>query len=320
MIKMRMKSILSGIILLSLVFKQGYTQEKNFRNEFGFRSDNDSFLAFGQDQYYTNGLFLSFRHAVNQEIIRPNLAKIIWEAEAGHYMFNPYSGRVQEKSEIDRPFSAYLYAGGKLSWFLKNERIFELSLNAGTIGPNALGEEVQEKLHRIIGFYPIQGWEYQVNNEIGINTSLRHSNLLSRKGKSDFSLNSYINLGNTFAGAGAGILFRTGTFNKFFNSVSTNSRISNSANDSIPEKEFFFFTRPMLNFVAYDATIQGGLFTDDKGPVTFDPNRLQYSHEFGVNYAVNRWTLNFSVIFKSRDIKTQNSAHQYGSAMIYYRF
>ncbi|MFD2162883.1 lipid A deacylase LpxR family protein [Paradesertivirga mongoliensis] len=293
---------------------------QNFRNEFGFRADNDSFLAYGQDQYYTNGLFITFRHAVNQERISTRFAKLIWEAEAGQYMFNPYTGKIDDISKVDRPFAAYLYAGGKLNLFLPNEHVFELSLNAGTIGPDALGEEVQKGLHQAIGFYPIKGWEYQVNNDLGINAALKHSALLVRNGNNDLSLNSYVNIGSTFTGVGAGILYRTGRINKFFNSVSANSRISNSAGDSIPEKEFFFFTRPMLNFIGYDATVQGGLFADDKGPVTFDPKRFQYSHEFGINYAANRWTLNFSVIFKSRDVKMQKTSHQYGSAAIYYRF
>lgn len=293
---------------------------QNYKSEFGFRSDNDSFLAFGQDQYYTNGLAISYRHAVKQEALSPKLAKKIWELEAGQYLFNPYTGKIENSSKIDRPFAAYLFAGGKLSWLFKNERVLEISLNSGTIGPNALGEEVQKGLHQAIGFYPVKGWEYQVANEVGINTSLKYSTLLSRKLKHDYSLNTYVNIGNTFSGVGAGILYRTGRINKFFNSVSTNSRISNSLNDSIPDKEVFFFTRPMLNLIAYDATIQGGLFANNQGPFTFNPNRFQYSHEFGVNYAVNRWTLNFSVIFKSRDVKTQNTAHQYGSAVIYYRF
>ncbi|MGV3507649.1 MAG: lipid A deacylase LpxR family protein, partial [Sphingobacteriaceae bacterium] len=205
--------------------------------------------------------------------------------------------------------------------FLKDEQVFEAALNAGTIGPNAYGKDVQEGLHDIIGFYEVRGWEYQVNNEIGINASFNYSRLLARKNSnSDFSLNTYANLGNTFTGAGAGVLFRAGRINKFYNSVSNNSRISNSEKNSIPDKEIYFFTRPMLNFVAYDATIQGGMFTDNKGPVTYNPNHFQYSQEFGVNYAVNRWTLNFSVILKSRDVKTQNKPHQYGSASIYYRF
>src|SRR5690606_27431693 len=117
--------------------------------------------------------------------------------------------------------------------------------------------------------------------------------LIRKQPDNDFSLQSYLNMGNTFSGAGAGILFRAGQMNKFFSSVSNNSRISNSAKDTIPAKEFFFFTKPMLNYVAYDATVEGGLFTDNKGPVTYNTKHFQYSQEFGVNYAVKRWKLNF---------------------------
>jgi hypothetical protein len=315
-----MVKLLFTCLILSLVTLTASSQTANFKNEFGFRSDNDSFLGVGQDRYYTNGLFLSFRHALKQDSDRQKFAKKIYEVEAGQYMYNPQTGQIKSQSQVDRPFAAYLYAGAKLNLIYKNEQSFELSLNAGTIGPNALGKEVQEGLHNAVGFYKISGWEYQVQNEIGVNAGLRYSRLLSRKGNNDFTLQNYVNVGNTFSALGAGMLFRTGRINPFSSSVSNNSRISNSQKDTIPAKEFFFFTRPMLNFVAYDATVQGGLFTDDKGPVTFSPRRLQYSQELGVNYAVKRWTLNFFVTFKSRDDKQQQVPHQYGSAFIYYRF
>jgi len=316
-----MKVCLSLILLFLTIFKPAYPQERNFKNEFGFRSDNDAYLALGQDQYYTNGLFINFRHAIHQKNLQSKIVKKIWEAEAGQYLYNPYTGSINNTSEIDRPFAAYLYAGGKFTWFLKDEQTFEIAVNAGTVGPSALGEEVQEGLHKAIGFYSIKGWEYQIANEIGVNSSFKYSRLFFQKqNDNDFSLNTYINLGNTFSGAGAGVLFRAGQINSFFNSVSNNSRISNSIGDTIPQKEFFFFTRPMLNFVAYDATVQGGLFTDNKSPVTFSPNRLQYSQEVGMNYAAKRWTVNLFVTFKSKEVKAQKKAHQYGSAVIYYRF
>jgi hypothetical protein len=307
-------------LILFLVTLTASSQTVNFKNEFGFRSDNDSYLGVGQDRYYTNGLFLSFRHALKQNSERSKFAKKIYEIEAGQYMFNAQTGQIGNISQVDRPFAAYLYGGVKLNLIYKNERSIELSLNAGTIGPKALGKEVQEGLHNAIGFYRISGWEYQVNNETGINAALKYSSLLSRKSGNDLSIQSYVNLGNTFSGLGAGILFRTGRINPFSNSVSNNTRISNSLNDTIPQKEFFFFTRPMLNLVAYDATVQGGLFTGDRGPVTYSPRRFQYSQELGVNYAVKHWTLNFFLTFKSRDNKQQESPHQYGTAMIYYRF
>ncbi|WP_256009501.1 lipid A deacylase LpxR family protein [Desertivirga xinjiangensis] len=313
-----MKIIYFYLTIFLLLPGLSYSQQENFRNEFGFRSDNDAYLAMGQDRYYTNGLFITFRHALREKYQEG--AKKIWEAELGQYLYNAVSGNIPSLNLVDRPFAAYLYTGFKMNWFKGNEDHFQAGLQIGTIGPAAYGREIQQTLHDIVGFYEIRGWEYQVKNEVGINSSFGFNKLLVRGGNNDLSLRTYANLGNTFTGAGAGLLYRTGNINKFFKSVSDNSRISNSLNDSIPRKEAFFYARPMLNFIAYNASLQGGMFKEDKGPVVFTPNRLLFAQELGVMYAKNRWSLNFSVIFQSKELKEQRKAHQYGSASIFYRF
>ena len=292
---------------------------QNFKNEFGFRSDNDAYLAIAQDQYYTNGLFITYRHALKPSG-KSEIIKKIWEAEAGQYMYNATSGSVSNQGEVDRPFAAYLYGQLKMNWFKENEQVFQTGLQIGTIGPKALGKEAQETLHNAVGFYSIDGWQYQVKNETGVNGFFNYSTLLARKNNSDFSLTASVRAGNTFAGAGASVLFRTGQINKLFNSVSTNSRISNSNTDSLASKEMLFYLKPSLNFIAYNATIQGGMFVKDKGPVINTPNRVVFSQELGVMYAKNHWTFDFSLIFQTKEIKTQEGRHQYGSASIYYRF
>lgn len=316
-----MKLVYIASFLLLFVYPS-FSQTRNFANEFGFRSDNDAYLAYGQDRYYTNGLFITFRHAMKAPAAGSAVVKKVWEAEAGQYMYNAQSGYIPDISFVDRPFAAYLYGGFKFNWFLQNEQIFQVSLNAGTIGPAALGKDAQKLLHSVVGFYEVNGWQYQVKNEAGLNAGFDYTRLLFRPSSSDIDLSfsGYATAGNTFSGAGAGIVFRAGKINQLFQSVLTNSRISNNSQDSIPQKELFFFAKPSIHFIAYDATIQGGMFRDDKGPVTFTPNRLAFSQELGVKYAVQRWTLNFSVIFRTKEIKTQVHAHQYGSAAIFYRF
>jgi hypothetical protein len=76
----------------------------------------------------------------------------------------------------------------------------------------------------------------------------------------------------------------------------------------------------MLNVVVYDATIAGGIFNNDKGPVTFNAKPLILSQELGLAYAKKRWTIDFSLIFRTKETKTMFYAHQYGSFDLYYRF
>lgn len=300
-----------------------YGQAKSYKNEFGFRSDNDAYLAYGQDRYYTNGLFIYFRRATDQSKLSEKLNKVIWEAEAGQEMYNPQSGNITNISFVDRPFAAYLYAGGSLNFLFKSENSLKISLQAGTIGPDAKGKEAQELLHSIVGFYEIKGWEWQVKDELAFNSTVAYKNLLYRndRGKVDLSFDSYLNIGNTYAGAGAGILFRTGNLNQFFHSASTESLVSNNSNSvNLTEKELFFYAKPVLHYVAYDATIQGGMFRDDKGPVVFDVKPLVFSQQVGLIYSKSRLTADFSLLFKSREVQSFARAHQYGSAALFYRF
>lgn len=317
-----MKLCSIAILIGCLVPLHGFSQSRNFRNEFGFRSDNDAYLAIGQDRYYTNGLFITFRHALKMPEEKENkMAKKIWEAEVGQYMYNAQSGYMPDVRYVDRPFAAYLYGAFKYNWYLQDEEIFQVSGSAGMIGPNALGEDAQKLLHKIAGFYDVNGWDYQITNSLEANASFSYIRLLTRtSGNVDFSLHGEADLGTTFSGASVGILFRAGKINPLFNSVATNSRISNSAADAPSEKELFFYTQPLLHFVAYDATLQGGLFNNNKGPVTYRPNRLAFSQELGVKYGGDRWTVGFGLVFQTKEEKAQVHAHQYGSISLFYRF
>lgn len=316
-------SLIFTCLFLGVNLPFSIAQSDAFKNQFGFRSDNDAYLAYGQDRYYTNGLFISFRRATDQSKLIKKVNKVIWEIEGGHKMYNPKSGNIRNIADVDRPFAAYLYAGGSVNLLFNSENALKVSLQAGTIGPDAKGKEVQELLHSIVGFYEIRGWEYQLNNETAINTAVDYKHFLHRSGSgtADFTINSYLNLGNTFSGAGLGVMFRAGDLRQLFHSASTESVISNNSfSKDINEKEFFFYAKPMLHYIAYDATIRGGLFRNDKGPVTFDVKPVVFSQQTGLIYSKNRWTTDFSVIFKSREVKSSARPHQYASAALYYSF
>ena len=296
---------------------------KTYKSEFGFKSDNDAYLAYGQDRYYTNGLFITFRHALPQEKLLKKTNKLVYEIEVGQKMYNPRSGNQKVLARIDRPFAAYLYGGLSFSWLYNSENSLKVNIQGGTIGPNAQGKEAQVLLHKTFGFYPIHGWDWQIKNEAGVNTNISYQHFLHRNTLKtlDVSIHSYLNAGNTFSGAGAGILFRTGTLNQFFNSVYTNSVISNHSKTApLTTREVFFYLKPMVNYVAFDATVEGGASNEDKGPVTFKPKPIVFSQELGIMYSKNRLSASFALTFKSREIESRARAHQYGSVSLNYRF
>ncbi len=296
--------------------------QQPFKNEFGFKSDNDAYLLYGQDRYYTNGLMIYYRRATDQNKLGEKLEKFIYEISAGQKMFNAKGGNVGKIELQDRPFAGYLYAGGSANFFYKKEGILKATLELGTVGPNALGEEAQKLLHETVGFYPIDGWQYQIKNELTANLNIQYTKLLHRSeyNQIDFSLEGYANVGSTFNGAGAGILMRTGNINQLFQSAYTNSTIGNHPKTAkLVTEEIFFYAKPQINYVAYDATIQGSLFNDDS-MVTFKTKPLVFAQQLGFNYSSQRFTFDFGLLFKTKEIKSTAKAHQYGTISMFYRF
>ncbi|HKG08183.1 MAG TPA: lipid A deacylase LpxR family protein [Pedobacter sp.] len=298
------------------------TCAQTYKSEFGFKSDNDSYLAQGSDRYYTNGLFIFYRHAADQSKLKKGIEKRTFEISAGQEMYNPISGYAPDPDAQDRPFAGHLYAGAAMSWFRSNESIIKTSIKLGTTGPNSLAEDGQELLHNTVGFYELAGWEYQIKGELTANLSAQYTRLLRRSDDKmiDIAFEGYVNAGTTYNGAGVGVLFRAGNISQLFNSAYTNSMIGNRAKTKgLVKSEIFFYVKPQLNYIAYDATIQGSLFNDDS-PVTFDVKPLVFAQQVGFNYSSQRFTCDFGALFKTKEIKSTAKAHQYGSISMFYRF
>ncbi|RZL44326.1 MAG: lipid A deacylase LpxR family protein [Pedobacter sp.] len=313
-----MKKILA---FLFIVFLADAASAQSFKNEFGFKTENDAYLATLNDRYYTNGLFIYYRRAISPEKSGENIEKKTYEISAGQKMYTPYWGQVAKKEDQDRPFAGYLYAGAAYSVFYKKESVLKTSIEIGTVGPNSLAQGAQKFLHKTVGFYTPAGWEYQIRNEVALNLAGNYSRLIHRSEDSagDFSGQGYANLGTTFSGAGASILFRAGKLNQLFNSAYHNAVIGDAKTAKLNTSEFFFYAKPQLNIVAYDATIQGSLFNNDS-PVTFGIKPIVFEQQFGVNYSSKRFTADFNIIFKTKEVKSVAKAQNYGGLSLYYRF
>jgi hypothetical protein len=293
------------------------------KNEVGFQTDNDSYLGQGSDRYYTDGIFFFYRHAL--PVSNSSLQNKVLGFEFGQKIYNPESGQTFDRSEVDRPFAGYLYVGSNLNLLYKDESNLKISAQVGVVGPASRAESIQTWVHNNFGFYSPVGWQYQIKNDVELNLSAEYNKLLGRTDGADVSLASYVNLGTGFTGAGVGPLFRLGNFNQLFNSASTQSTVTaNTGLTPLNKHEFFLYYKPQLNYTAYDATVQGGLFETHNDPnsleVTRVPERFVFSNQIGVTYTTSRWTFDVDAIFHTRDVKGMVLAHQWGSVTVLYRF
>jgi lipid A 3-O-deacylase len=309
------------LILLLVIGMVTAASAQTYRDQIGLQSDNDAYLVQGTDRYYTNGFFLYYNHALKVKK-GSSLQNKILGIEAGQKIFNAQTGRITSFIYVDRPIAGYLYAGATLNLLYKNESNLKLGAQIGVIGPGSLANEAQTFIHSTFGLYDIVGWQYQIQNAAQLNLSAEYNRLLARASWIDLTANTYVNLGTGFNGAGAGPLIRIGNFNQLFNSASTQSTVSTKTVSPLHKSELFFYYKPMFNVVAYDATIQGGLFTTQHGPFEeLDKLKpLVFSQEFGVSYSGSRWGITLAALTRSRDTKRMLQPYQWGSVKLLYRF
>ena len=311
------------VAALLLCISASQLHAQNRTQEVGFQSDNDSFLAQGSDRYYTNGLFIFYRKGMDFK--NPKLANKVLGIEIGQKLYNAQSGSVPNATYVDRPFAGYLYAGANVNYLFGNESNFKIGLQAGVVGPSAKGEAAQKVIHNTFGFYELNGWQYQIRNNAQVNLAAEYNKLIVRKEWFDLTASVYGNAGTGFNGAGIGPLLRFGNFNQLFNSVSTQSTATRNSIAPLHKNEVFLHYKPMFNYVGYDATVQGTIFskTNDEptNEITSTPKRTVFSNQVGLTYGGTRWIFDATATFNTKEVKTQVfNTHQWGSVTIMYRF
>jgi lipid A 3-O-deacylase len=289
--------------------------------EMGIVSDNDAYLFLALDQYYTNGLMLYFRFVPGE--FNEKLSNKIIEFRIGQKIYNPFQGYVPWVERMDKPFAGYLFVETGISRFYRNESMLKTDLQIGILGPSSHAEEVQVFYHKFFNLYGIDGWQYQIQDAFGINFDLTYLKSLKSffNRQLDFSFYSELRAGTINDDVSAGVLTRASIYklHPIYNSNCTGSTISRNK-DISSEKELFLYFSPKLSYIIYDATIQGGMFSDNS-PVTFDVRPLRLQLELGISGSYKNLNAGYSVIFQTRDAKNNLVKDDvYASIFLSYRF
>lgn len=317
-------AIVSFLLFSCFAFVQAQDKAAVYTKEFTLITENDNYNFTKQDRYYSNGLFLRFQWlAKNSSSLR--LATKLHRIEAGQMIYNPHLNRrslEQVLERQDRPYAGWLYTSYGQTNVFNDERVLLFDGAVGIVGPAAKGKEVQTNYHKIIGLYKLYGWENQVQNEIGVNASVRYYQPLIAATK-NFSLHATgkATLGNTFTNASAGVLLKLGKLEDEQYSAYWTGRLGQSKQQQRNQTEFIFFLEPMLMAQAYNATVQGGLFREEKGNYTAELNPLIYIVKTGIMLS-NRQT-SFSAFYhiKQREAKTMIDPFEvYGAFAFSIRF
>ena len=185
--QLRLVGLLPGLIAGVVVGAAAARAADDESPTWVFQLENDFFTQLtNTDRHYTNGVRLSRvsppgdvpRWLGAMAAVPSNFgpggepASQRWAFSIGHSMFTPDDTDAVALVPDDRPYAAWLYFGFSVHSVYEGvegaARQDVFSLEAGIVGPSALGEEIQNTWHNLIGVELSNGWDNQLKDEPGL--------------------------------------------------------------------------------------------------------------------------------------------------------
>jgi hypothetical protein len=91
-----------------------------------------------------------------------------WGFGIGHQIYTPRNTLTPNPDPRDRPYAAFLY-GALVLQRQEADALSTFELQAGAVGPSALGEFIQNNTHDLIRDYSANGWDRQLKHEPAVN-------------------------------------------------------------------------------------------------------------------------------------------------------
>ncbi len=288
--------------------------ENNYSKSFSFSNENDAYLLQKKDAYYTNGFFFRLTKAGERKG-----KKIVRSLQLSQKIYTPLIRKTTGPEDIDRPYCGYLYLGYQQTVFPQNNAILQTRAALGIVGGDSFGEDVQNGYHKLLRYAPFNGWQYQVRNALGIDLGFSYAQTLWQ----DSSWIQWVpqveaNLGTTFTNASIGSYLCVGSFERHSNSALWDARIQKKQTLTRRNHELFIYWHPQFIFQAYNATIEGGLFSKGEGAVLGESSRIMFQQNWGLCYAKGRWTTRLEIVYQSREAVAQTLPQRYASFQLSY--
>jgi lipid A 3-O-deacylase len=308
------------LILLGLSILECYGQNdsipQKLENYFRYSYDNDFFSA--TDRYYTQGVRLelilnSLKHnplsflliKINKRI--KNYNGLAFERDG----FTPRSIRVDSIYKGERPFAGVSFLSSFLI-SLDKEKVQKLfsQIDLGVIGPTSRGEEEQKYIHRKLKNIQPLGWEYQIANDVVINYTFQYEKGLLIKKHVEFIGSTEARAGTLYDDVSAGGLIRLGRMHNYFSDLGT----SKYSEDK--KFQFYGFIRGEIKVVGYNATMQGGMFSNSINTINNrNIERIVAGGSVGVVLAYKRVSLEYTKWYISPEFR-HGLSHSWGHCNI----
>ena len=304
--------------------------------------ENDYFG--GQDQHYTNGVKLAWlsgdlgdwgQTGWRQRFIdrlpfvnKPDTAKQFGFA-FGQNIYTPQNISLVPPDATDRPYAGWSYL--EFSFISKTESVMDtLSIQAGMIGRASQADEVQRAVHEWINDEIPLGWDYQLQNEFGLNVVYERKWRLFARAfgntlGADFVPHAGFSVGNVSTYANAGFTTRLG-FNLPSDFGASLIRGGSLPNTPIDDRDprvaglnggtswsFFAFGGVDGRAVARDIFLDGNTFRDSP---SVDKENFVGDAFYGLGLSRGRWQLTYTEVVRTKEFKAQQRKSYFGSVAL----
>lgn len=227
-------------------------------------------LWFRTDYYFTQGMSLTLVHPLLARLPVRNLLPAGAAGSTQHHGLTlHYDGftplRIQDPfiRVGDRPYASYIYAAFfRVSTPAAQRSRLTSALDVGFMGPAAGAKEFQTAIHRRTGSPLPRGWDFQMRTAPVLGYRLGYEKLLlTAPGHAELLGSATASLGTLYTYAGAGTQLRAGWLNLYFAGLEGLSSRASRAGER--RWQLYAQAGAEARAVGYDATLQGGIFTND---------------------------------------------------------
>jgi lipid A 3-O-deacylase len=288
-------------------------------------------LASLTDRYYVNGLHLGYAAPTGEA---PDFAKQLGQTLWGdgqlrvsfdltQQIYTPADASATNPPANDRPYAGILLANFGLTQDTATTRS-SLVLGLGVVGPAALGEEVQNGFHDLIGQPHNNGWGTQLHNEPALEVTssrvwrLDTGQLGGYETDALPALAAGIGTVRNYALGGVTLRLGEGLHSDYGAPRLTPGLTGGDAFHPTRPFAWYVFAGFDGQAVAQDVTINGNVFQSSRS-VKIDP--FVGEGQFGVALIAYGARLTYTQVFQTAEFKHQKGGlHEFGSLALSMRF
>ena len=281
-----------------------------FADGFHITLENDVLAS--TDRHYTHGT----RFFYLRDNTPPWTDKIFkgkdkrWGVGLAQYIYTPSDIKIADLIENERLYGGWLYIENIL--FVRDDNVMDIiGMDVGITGKDSGSESTQKFIHKIVGSDIPQGWDNQIEEELGINLLYqkkcrwrwKYMDIISRGGGS---------LGNIYTYLNAGAIIRTG-----YNIPDNFGYLKMEPAVRVTNLGAYAFVGADGRLVGRNIFLDGNTFKDSH---SVDKEYIVGDLNIGIGIIFRNFELIYSSNFRSKEFKGQDKSNHFSTLVLSWGF